>query len=120
MAGVLNRAFPDKEMDQITAYEMWEYLMKRGEYFKETPPNEWTYGQFKRNSEGYFDDAQLAKLIKDLIDEPAHAFGARGTPASLRLVDINGMMMARKHFNVCTLNEFRKVSALGAISSAQH
>jgi hypothetical protein len=70
-----------------------------------TQPREWTFGGLKRDENGRFDDVQLAELIKDCIEEPAHAFGAHGTPASLKVVDIMGQLQAREIFNVCTLNE---------------
>lgn len=73
---------------------------------KET--KDWTFGGLERTKAGSFDNDDLAKIIKDCIEEPAHAFGAHGTPASLKMVDIMGQLQARNQFNVCTLNEFRK------------
>jgi hypothetical protein len=66
---------------------------------------EWTFGGLKRNSDGRFSDEDLGKIVKDSIEEPAHAFGAHGTPASLKVVDILGQLQARGVFNVCNLNE---------------
>jgi hypothetical protein len=59
----------------------------------------------ERNVDGRFNDAELAEIIKNCVEEPAHAFGAQGTPNSLRIVDIMGQLQARDLFNVCTLNE---------------
>jgi hypothetical protein len=59
----------------------------------------------ERNAQGRFNDEDLGKIIKDCIDEPAHAFGAHGTPASLKVVDLLGQLQARDVFKVCTLNE---------------
>ena len=69
------------------------------------PAKEWTFYNLKRGPDGYFDDGDLGELIKDCIKEPAHAFGAHGTPASLKVVDLMGQLQAREIFNVCTLNE---------------
>jgi hypothetical protein len=80
-------------------------LMQEGHKLMKTQPREWTFGGLKRDENGRFDDVQLAELIKDCIEEPAHAFGAHGTPASLKVVDIMGQLQAREIFNVCTLNE---------------
>ena len=70
-----------------------------------TPPKDWTFDNLKRGEDGRFSDADLGRVIKDCIEEPAHAFGAHGTPASLKVVDLMGQLQARGVFNVCTLNE---------------
>ena len=70
-----------------------------------SPSKEWTFGGLKRGPDGRFNDVDLAEIIKDCIEEPAHAFGAHGTPASLKVVDLMGQMQARDLFNVCTMNE---------------
>ena len=67
-----------------------------------------TFAGLKRGDDGRFNDVELAELLKSCVEEPAHEFGAHGTPASLRMVDILGMIQAREKFNVCTMNEFRK------------
>ena len=59
----------------------------------------------KRGADGRFSDEDLGKIIKDCIEEPAHAFGAHGTPSSLRVVEILSHIQAREVYNVCTLNE---------------
>jgi hypothetical protein len=69
------------------------------------PAKEWTFYGLERSPNGRFDDVKLAELIKSCVEEPAHEFGAHGTPNSLRMVDILGMKQARNNFNVCTMNE---------------
>ena len=39
---------------------------------------------------------------------PAHAFGAKGTPGCMRLHEIMGIMQSRQ-WGVCSLNDFRRV-----------
>ena len=78
---------------------------------------DWTFGGLQRGPDGQFNDRDLGELIKNCIDEPAHAFGAHGTPASLKVVDLMGQMQARDMFNVCTLNEFRRYLNLKAYTS---
>jgi hypothetical protein len=80
-------------------------LMQEGHKLMATQPKDWTFGGLKRDENGRFNDVEIADLIKDCIEEPAHAFGAHGTPASLKVVDIMGQLQAREIFNVCTLNE---------------
>ena len=43
--------------------------------------------------------------------EPAAAFGARGTPPVMRMVDVMGLEQSRR-WGVCSLNEFRKFLGL--------
>ena len=73
-----------------------------------TPAREWTFSDLKRGQDGRFDDVQLAKILVDAIEEPAHAFGARSIPSSFKLIEVLGQIHARKTFKVCTLNEFRR------------
>ncbi|KAE8216067.1 hypothetical protein CF319_g8959, partial [Tilletia indica] len=68
----------------------------------------WTFGGLERGPDGHFDNVQLAELIKDAVEEPAHAFGARSIPAALKTIEILGQLHARNVFQVCTTNEFRK------------
>jgi hypothetical protein len=82
--------------------------MSQGAKLMSTPPQKWTFGGLQRGADGRFSDYDLAEILKDCVDEPAHAFGAHGTPVSLKIVDVLGMLQARNHFNVCTMNEFRK------------
>ncbi|KAG4444138.1 hypothetical protein IFR05_000367 [Cadophora sp. M221] len=105
---VLKATLPDlKSVDDMTI-EQFLYVMKtKGHALMAKPAKEWTFGGLERGPDGSFSDCDLAKIIKDCIDEPAHAFGAHGTPASLKIVDIMGQLQARDVFNVCTMNEFR-------------
>lgn len=106
MEMVLREKFPDLgSIDDVTSDMFYEVMMDHGHKLMATPAKEWTFGGLKRQADGRFSDIQLADLIKDAIEEPAHEFGARGTPASLRIVDILGQLQAREVFNVCTLNE---------------
>ena len=95
-----------KSMDDIGPKEFGEVLWAIGDRLKKTPAKDWTFYGLKRDAHsGKFADADIAELLKDCIEEPAHAFGAHGSPSSLRLVEIMGMKQARDTFNVCTLNE---------------
>lgn len=94
-------------VDNVTEKEFKEIMWKAGDRFKDSPKG-WEFGGLKRGPDGRFKDTELAELIKDCIEAPAHAFGAHGSPASLKWVEILGMRQARNAFNVCTLNEFRR------------
>jgi hypothetical protein len=106
MEDILRENLPDlKSLDDLTV-DMYKQIMKViGHKLMAVPPSQWTFGGLKRGPDGKFNDADLAEIIKNCIDEPAHAFGAHGTPASLKVVDLLGQIQARDVFNVCTMNE---------------
>ena len=106
MEEIVRSTFPDlKDMEDLTM-DMFHQVMKDyGHKLMAKPPKEWTFGGLERQANGKFKDSDLAEVIKSCIEEPAHAFGAHGTPASLKIVDIMGQLQAREVFNVCTLNE---------------
>jgi hypothetical protein len=109
MEEIIREVFPDlRSMDDVTIEMFKKVMMIHGHKLKEKLPKDWTFGGLERGSDGRFKDAELAELIKTCTEEPAHAFGAHGTPASLKVVDLMGQLQAREMFNVCTLNEFRR------------
>jgi len=108
MQDMFKAKYPDKEVDDIGIKEFVAVAHEHAAVLAASSPKEWTFGGLKRGPDGRFDDIQLAELIKDAVEEPAHAFGARSTPASLKVVDILGQLQARNVFQVCSMNEFRK------------
>lgn len=106
MEEIIRHEYPDlKSLDDVTIEMFQKIVMGYGQKLATTAAKDWTFGGLERQADGRFKDADLAKIIKNCIEEPAHEFGARGTPASLRIVDIMGQLQARNVFNVCTLNE---------------
>ncbi|KZT36643.1 heme peroxidase [Sistotremastrum suecicum HHB10207 ss-3] len=73
-------------------------------------------GNLSRGPDGKFDDEQLARVLHDATESPAARFGARGTPPVLRVVEIGGIVQARK-WGVCTMNEFRTFLGLKPFAS---
>lgn len=94
-----------KSLDDITPQMFMMMAGKEAKTLEDILPREWTFGGLERGPDGRFDDEKLAELIKDCVEEPAHAFGPHGTPGSLKVVDLLGQLQARDIFNVCTLNE---------------
>lgn len=115
MENLLRWNLPDLESGKISIDDMTPELFGQVVYkeamnLRKTPPRQWTFKDangkdMSRGPDGRFSDYELAELLKDCIEEPAHAFGAHGTPASLKVVDIMGQLQARDKFNVCTMNE---------------
>ena len=111
MEDILRASLPDLgSLDDMTPELYGKVMEKVGYKMFTTPggPKNWTFGGLERGPDGRFSDVDLAEVIKNCIDEPAHAFGAHGTPASLKVVDVMGQLQARDMFNVCTMNEFRR------------
>ena len=107
MEEVIRKVYPDlAHIDDVTQEMFHKTMMAYGKKLRETQPKEWTFAGLKRGADGRFRDEDIAEIIKQCIEEPAHAFGAHGTPASLKVVDIMGQLQARDMFNVCTLNEY--------------
>lgn len=96
-----------QDVDELTMDRWWQFVGKVYTRYNPhtTKAKDWEFANFKRGPDGRFNDSELAELIKQCIEEPAHAFGAHGTPASLKYVDVLGMKQARERFNVCTMNE---------------
>ncbi|KAK5070298.1 hypothetical protein LTR64_002138 [Lithohypha guttulata] len=112
MEDLVRKHLPElKSMDDMKPHDFHKVVGAEAEKLKAMHPKQWTFDNLKRGLDGRFSDADLGRIIKDCIEEPAHAFGAHGTPASLKIVDLMGQLQARGVFNVCTLNDslrFRK------------
>ncbi|KAJ3150057.1 hypothetical protein HDU86_006781 [Geranomyces michiganensis] len=113
------RDFGVKSADAITPTQFYKAAGQIAQKLQQTPAREWTFGGLKRDKDGRFNDEQLADLIKDCIESPAHALGARGVPSALKIVEVMSQLQARNVFNVCTLNEFRKYLNLTQYKSFQ-
>lgn len=106
MENMLRLHLPElKSLDDMTVEMFTKVAMAAEHNLMTTPAKEWTFGGLQRGPDGKFSDVDLAEILKDCIEEPAHAFGAHGTPESLKVVDIMGQLQARNVFNVCTMNE---------------
>lgn len=95
MENVLKAGCPGKDIEDITVEDFKMMAMKHGHKLKDSAPKTWTFGGYERDAEGRFDDQALAELLYDCVEEPAHAFGARGTPASLKVIEILSQLQAR-------------------------
>ena len=106
MEYVLKDTLPElKSVDDMTTEMFLKVMKTNGHKLMSKDAREWTFNGLERGPDGKFSDVDLAEIIKNCIEEPAHAFGAHGTPASLKIVDVMGQLQARDIFNVCTMNE---------------
>lgn len=86
---------PKKQFVQLTPVEMWTAM---GNFEASLPkdPSERVFGGLKRGADGKFDDADLVRIFKESCEDPAGLFGARTCPKVLRVIEIMGIMQARK------------------------
>ncbi|KAF7590130.1 hypothetical protein BBP40_003243 [Aspergillus hancockii] len=97
--------FGDKEVDQLTPQEFIQGLYRFEQSIPEDP-SEREFGGLKRGDNGKFSDAGLVQLMKESMEDPAGCFGARMVPKALRVIEILGIVQARK-WQLASLNETR-------------
>ncbi|KAF4610183.1 hypothetical protein D9613_010597 [Agrocybe pediades] len=82
------------------------------------PPKDvrqWTFGGLKRVN-GRFRDDDLANIIQNATETRAGAFGARGIPEVMKVIETMAIEQSRS-WGTCSLNEFRKFLGLKPYSS---
>lgn len=98
--------FPDQKTDKpLNPQDLLQGLLRYEQSIHEDPSKR-EFGGLKRGSDGKFDDADLVRVMKESIEDPAGLFGARNVPKALRVVEILGIIQSRK-WHTATLNEFR-------------
>jgi Animal haem peroxidase len=110
--GWLNKFFKEevfpnstKTVDQLTPQE---FLLGLLAFEKKIPedPSQRTFGGLQRGKDGRFNDAEMVKIMKESMEDPAGLFGARMVPKALRVIEILGILQARK-WQLASLNEMR-------------
>lgn len=86
--------------DLVRGFAKFEHMMPKD-------PIDRPFHKFKRGPDGKLSDDDLVECITTAVDDPAGSFGARNVPASMRTIEILGIIQGRK-WNVAGLNEFRK------------
>ncbi|KAG8750070.1 hypothetical protein FRC12_013089 [Ceratobasidium sp. 428] len=92
------KAADDKLLPKVQDVRQWTFRDKLG-------------NNLKRDENGRFRDSDLASILHDATENLSGAFSARNTPEVMKIVEVMGIMQARK-WGVCTLNEFRKFIGL--------
>jgi len=93
------KAADDKLLPKVDDVRQWTFHDKYGKPLQRDPIT------------NRFNDADLANIIHDATENLSGAFSARNTPEVMKVVEVMGIMQARK-WGVCTLNEFRKFIGL--------
>jgi hypothetical protein len=95
----------DKPLEKLTPKELIGGLYA----FESKIPDEprlRNFANLKRKEDGTFDDGEMVQILKESMEDPAGLFGAKMVPKALRVVEILGILQARK-WQLASLNEFR-------------
>lgn len=95
-----------KPGEQLTLRELVMGFSKFDQAVPEDPAKR-VFGGFKRGEDGKFSDDDLVDCMSSSVEDCAGSFGARNVPASMRAIEILGIIQGRQ-WNVAGLNEFRK------------
>ncbi|GAA6004081.1 hypothetical protein JCM10207_002416 [Rhodosporidiobolus poonsookiae] len=104
--GVFRQYIGDKPFDELTRADFGKALGQLAAQQGSDPRN-WTIPGIQRTASGRFDDDDLCRILTEATEDIAGAFGANGSPAVMKIIDVMGMATARNDWNVCTMNEFR-------------
>ena len=104
-----NEVFPNigKPLEKLNGKELIEGLIDFETNKVAAEPRDRVFGGLKRDPKsGKFDDEAMVKILSDSMQDPAGLFGARMVPKAMRVVEILGILQARK-WKLASLNEFR-------------
>jgi hypothetical protein len=102
----LRSLFPgDKPLEQLTPQEFIQGLFRFEQNIPEDPSKR-EFSGLKRDEHGRFNDGDLARIMKESMEDPAGLFGARMVPKALRIIEVTGILTARK-WQLASLNEMR-------------
>ncbi|GAP85595.1 putative linoleate diol synthase [Rosellinia necatrix] len=102
------KLFPGRNPDDLKDVS-WTELGQALLSFEQSIPKDpsvRTFDGLERQADGRFKDEDLARILKEAMDDPAGMFGARNVPKALKIVEVLGINQARK-WQIASLNEFR-------------
>ncbi|KAI0404808.1 heme peroxidase [Xylaria palmicola] len=107
------KLFPGRNPDDLKDVSWTELGQALLTFEQNTPkdPSVRTFDGLERQADGTFKDEDLARILKEAMDDPAGMFGARNVPKALKIVEVLGINQARK-WQVASLNEFREFFGL--------
>jgi hypothetical protein len=107
------KLFPGRKPEDLQNVGMAELGQALFTFEQSIPkdPSVRAFDGLERQSDGTFKDEDLARILKEAMDDPAGCFGARMVPKALKIVEILGINQARK-WQVASLNEFREFFGL--------
>ncbi|CAO2655875.1 Nn.00g046780.m01.CDS01 [Neocucurbitaria sp. VM-36] len=100
------RIFTDSKIEDLTLEEVRAGMSKFTAQCP-TDPGQRTFGNLHRDTEGYFEDADLVRILTEATEDVAASFGPRHVPVALKVVEIMSIEQARA-WGVASLNEMRR------------
>ncbi|KAH7407996.1 heme peroxidase [Cadophora sp. MPI-SDFR-AT-0126] len=103
----LNSILPDKtkHISELSPSEFFQAFLKY-EASIDPDPSKREFDGLKRGPDGKFKDEDLVNIMTSAMEDPAGLFGSKMVPKALRVVEILGILQARK-WGLASLNEFR-------------
>ncbi|TWU70930.1 hypothetical protein ED733_001561 [Metarhizium rileyi] len=103
------KLFPNHDEASLQNISMPELGKALLEYEKSIPeePSHRTFSGLKRQEDGRFKNEELVHILKEAMEDPAGAFGSHMVPKALKIIEIQGILQARK-WGCASLNEFRQ------------
>ena len=107
------KLFPGRKVEDLENVSLPELGQAMLNYEKSIPadPSERTFDGLERQANGRFKDEDLARILKDSMEDPAGVFGSKMVPKVLKIVEIQGINQARK-WGCSSLNELREYFGL--------
>ncbi|MCJ1452325.1 hypothetical protein MMC28_002667 [Mycoblastus sanguinarius] len=102
---------PKFQLEQLTPADLGSMLGKFAREKSRIEPSKREIEGYSRGSDGKFRDEDLVKILTESIDDTAGAFGAKQVPKALKVIEVAGIVQARK-WEVASLNEFRSFFGL--------
>jgi cytochrome P450 len=113
---LFGKLFPSKDPEQLTIQDFYKTEQNLREGEDKIGVEHWTFDDIQRQEDGSFKDSDLANILQNSTSHHAAAFGARGTPAIMKLNEVMGIE-ANRVWGVCSLNDFRKFLGLKTYTS---
>jgi hypothetical protein len=107
------KLFPGRKPEDLANVSLQELGRALVQFEQSVPedPSKRVFDDLQRQADGRFKDEDLARVLKEAMDDPAGSFGARMVPKALKIVEVLGINQARK-WQVASLNEFREFFGL--------
>ncbi|KAM3502672.1 hypothetical protein MY11210_008996 [Beauveria gryllotalpidicola] len=107
------KLFPGRHVDDLQNVGLPELGRALLEFDKtiSADPCDRTFDGLERQANGRFRDEDLVRILKEGMEDPAGSFGSHMVPKALRIVEIQGILQARK-WGCASLNEFREFFGL--------
>lgn len=99
-----------EDLENLTLPELGQCLLNFDQALP-ADPSKRTFDGLERQPDGKFKDEDLVRILDETMKDPAGVFGARMVPKALKIIEVQGIIQARK-WGCPSLNEFREFFGL--------